>query len=340
MVRLTFLLKHSLCCLVVPLAAQVPSFVDGPTFGGTKLFSGGLIPVGNAVHQVPPRGFFALGIAGGDQGADRFLASLNDVSGGDPNKINKAILDMEESHWGLRSRAFGLALHDNGTTISLTREEMTSLWATNVPDSEIIGFDVRRAVLDRFSLTYSSQGKYYYGSTLRVERWSLGSAFRELEWANLSQAKGLLDYNETQNRSVTYALDAFMGVEIANSLRLAVQANRLTSRDLGDVREAPQFRVGAQIDLGTMVQLTLESDINETMRMPFPVHQKTSAISLNVKANTLIAFAIGAERKTMDGRQTTRMGLNAWITGKNHHFGAGFQFGQDAAPRGGTWKIQ
>jgi hypothetical protein len=339
MVRPSSLLKHTLFCLAIPLAAQVPSFVDGPTFGGTKLFSGGLIPVGNAVHRIPSSGFFAVGIAGGDQGADKFMASLDDVFGGDPNKINKAISALEESPWGLRSRAYGLALRDKGTTISFTREEMTSLWV-NVLDIANIGFDVRRSVLDRFSITYSSQGKYYYGSTLRVERWSLGNVYQKLEGAQLSQAKGLLDYNEIQNRSVTYALDAFTGVEIADSMRLAIQANRLTSRDLGDVEEAPQFRVGAQIDLGTMVQLTLESDINEAMRMPFPVKQKSSAISLSVKANVLLSFAIGAERKTMDGQQVTRMGLNVWITGRKHHFGAGFQYGQDAAPWGATWKIQ
>ena len=325
--------------MAFPLAAQVPSFVDGPAFGGTKIFSGGLIPVGNALHRTPSRGFFALGIASGDQGADRFLVNLLDLSGDDQNKIKDAISDMEESRWGLRSRAYGLALHDNGATISLTREEMTSLWAS-VPDSESIAFDVRRSVLDRFSITYYSQGNFYYGGTFRLERWSLGGSFQELEGAKLSQAKALLDYNETQNRSVTYAFDAFTGVEIANSVRLALQANRMTSRDLGDVKEAPQFRVGAQIDLGTTVQLTLESDINETMRMPFPVNQKTSVISLSVKANVLIVFTIGAEKKIMDGQQTTRVGLNAWLTGRKHHFGAGFQFGREATPWGGTWKIQ
>jgi hypothetical protein len=213
-----------------------------------------------------------------------------------------------------------------------------------VLDSETVGFDVRRSVVERFSVSYTSQGKFYYGGTLRIERWGLGSNYQELSAfspdANLSQAKGLLDYSETQNRSITYAIDTFTGIEIANSLRLAIQANRLTSRRLGDVEEKPQFRAGAQVDLGTMVQLTLESDINEAMRTPFPVMQKSAAVSLKVRANALIAFAIGAERKTMYGRHTVSAGLNAWITGKKNHFGAGFQFGQEKAPWGATWKIQ
>ncbi|MDR0499569.1 MAG: hypothetical protein LBH03_07575 [Holophagales bacterium] len=321
----------------------MPSFVDGSAFGGTKLFSEGLIPTGNAVYQIPSHKFFALGFARGDQGADKFIANLDNVSSSDSNKISKAILELEESPWGLRSRAYGLVSHNQGTTISFTREEMTSLWA-NVLGSETVGFDVNRSVMDRFSITWSSQGRFYYGSTLRIERWSLGSTYKELgifsQSANLSQAKNLLDYSETQNSSLTYALDAFTGIEIADSVRLAIQANRLKTRDLGDVKEVPQFRGGAQIDLGTTVQLTLESDINEAMRIPFPVKQKTSAVSLKVKANTLITFAIGAEKKTMNGQQTTKMGLNAWITGKKHNFGAGFQYGQDTTPMGFTWKIQ
>jgi hypothetical protein len=188
------------------LVAQVPSFVDGPTFGGSKLFSEGLIPEGSGIHSTPHRGFFALGFSRGEQGADKFMTYLDDISSGDLNKINKAILELVESPWGLRARAYGLALHNHGTTISLTREEMTSLW-TNVLDSETVGFDVRSSMVDRFSITYSSQGNIYYGSTLRIERWSLGHTYQELgvfsrDW-NLRQAKSLLDYGETQNRCLT-----------------------------------------------------------------------------------------------------------------------------------------
>jgi hypothetical protein len=222
---------------------------------------------------------------------------------------------------------------------------MTSLWA-NVSDRETVGFDVRRSVVERATLTSygsSNSGKAVYGGTLRVERWSLGGEYQTLGLfssdANLSTAAALLDYSETLDSSITYAVDAFTILEIADGVRLAVQTNRVASRDLGDVKEKPQFRAGAQIDLGSAVQLTLESDINEAMRMPFPVMQKTAAASLKVKANDTIAFAVGSERKTLDGQHTIRFGLNAWIKlGKQNYFGAGFQIGQDRTPWGATWK--
>jgi len=345
MVRLSDLLRCSVFCSVVPLAAQVSPFVDSSAFGGTKLFLDGIVPAGGAVHPNYAPGFFALGFATGDQGSAKFMSYLDDVSSGDPGRINNAIAELADSPWGLRSRAYGLAWRDRGAVVSLTREEMTSLW-TSVLGSETgtLGFDVRRSVVERFSLTYTSQDRFFYGGTLRIERWGLGNAYQELSAfsldANLSRAKDLLDYSETQNRSITYAVDAFTGVEIANSLRLALQTNRLASRHLGDIEEKPQFRAGVQIDLGMMAQLTLESDINEAMRVPFPVMQKTALASLKIRANALITFAIGVERKTMDGQQTTNAGLNAWITGRKHRLGAGFQFGQDRSPWGATWKIQ
>ena len=327
----------------------MPPFVDGPVFGGTKLFSEGLVPTGSSVRPLDFRNIltglgFTLGFASGDQGAGKFMSYLNDISSNSPGRINSAMLELVDAPWGLRSRAYGMAFYDRSSAMFLTREEMTSLWA-NALDGEAIGFDARRAVVERFTLaTHTSEGKYYFGGAVRIERWGLGNAYHELGAfspdAGLSQAKSLLDYDETQNHSITYAIDAFAGVEIANSLRLAVHANRLTSRRLGDVEEKPQFRAGVQIDLGTMVKLTAEADINEAMRIPFPVMQKTAAASLKVKANALITFAVGAERKTMDGLQTTSVGLNAWITGKNHRLGAGFQFGQDSTPWGATWKVQ
>jgi hypothetical protein len=293
--------------------------------------------------------FWAFGYAKGDQGAGKFMSSLHDLSSGSAEKIGSAILELRDSPWGLRSRAYGLAIYDRETTFSLTREEMTSLWA-NVPDSalgaETIGFDVRRAVVDRATLTSygsSNSGKAIYGGTLRVERWSLGGEYQALGLssvdADLSSAAGLLDYRETADSSITYAMDAFAILEIADGVRLALQTNRVASRNLGDIKENPQFRGGAQIDLGSAVQLTIESDINEAMRMPFPVMQKTAAASLKIKANETIAFAVGAERRTMDGQHTIRFGLNAWIKlGKQNYLGAGFQIGQDQAPWGATWK--
>jgi hypothetical protein len=121
---------------------------------------------------------------------------------------------------------------------------------------------------------------------------------------------------------------------------MVFQTDRLASRKLGDLTEKPQYQIGIQIDLGTIAQITLESVVIRAMRWPFPVMQKTATASLKVKANDSITFSLGAVRKTLDARNTTRMGLNVWFTGKSHNLGVGFQFGQDQTPWGSTWKIQ
>ena len=340
-------LKPSLFCLAAlltpPLAAQVPPFVDGPVFGGTKLFSEIMLPAGHASRLNSDKGFLAFGYAEGEQGADNFMSYLDDFSSNAPDKISAAISKLADFPWGLRSRAYGLAFSGSPYTVTLSREEMTSLWA-KAQNAESVGFDTRRSVVDRLAITYISTGSKYWGSTFRVERRSFGGVYNELSAfspeANLSRAKGLLDFDETQSRNITYAIDGFAGVEVADGLRLAIHVDRLASRRLWDVHERPQYRAGAQLDLGVMLQLTVESDLNQAMRMPFPVDQKTMAASLKIKANALITFAIGAERKTMDGLRTTKTGLNVWLKGKNFSLGAGFQFGQDKTPWGATWNIQ
>jgi len=347
MIKLTSLFKYYLFFLAVPLVAQVSPFVESPAFGGTSLFADGMIPIGDTPQARSGKDMLAFGYATGEQGADSFMSLLDDFSSGNLDKLNAAILGFADSPWGLRSRAYGLLmLAKNGSSLT-PRQEMTSLWAKS-QDNQSVGFDTRRSVVDRLAFTYITQGKRYLGSTLRIERWSFGNAYRELGAftpdAALSQARDLLDYDRIQKRNnITYALDAFVGIELPEGIRLAIHADRLTTKRLGrfgDVEEKPQYRAGAQIDIGALFELTVESDINKAMRMPFPVEQKTMAASLKVKANTLITFAIGIERKTMDSQHTTRTGLNVWITGKKHRVGVGLQLGQNRAPWGATWKIQ
>jgi hypothetical protein len=336
--------------LALPLVGQVSPFVDSPTFGGTKLFSDGLSSAGSAPKTDSSESFFAFVFALGDQGAGKFMSHLDNLSAGAPDKIDAAVMGLRDASWGLRSRAYGLTWRDSGvrgyvTTIALTREEMTSLWA-DVVDRDLVDFDVRRSVLERFALSYSSNGdsSVYYGCTLRIERWKTGGEYVELGLnspnAGFETAKGLLDFNSTSDKNLTYAIDVFMGWEIASGLRLGAQSNRLMTRHLWDVEEKPQYRAGAQIDLGSSVQLTLETDINKAMRMPFPLDQKTAAASLKINANKAITFAVGVEQKTMNDQKTTVAGLNVWLNGKNNRLGVGFQFGQDTMPWGATWKMQ
>ena len=350
-IRLTSVL---LCFFVAPLAAQLPPSMDGPAFGGSKLFSG-LLAQSDRPFQASPRGYFSLGFTNGDQGAGKFLSSLDSLASINPdafkesiNAFMDAIGELKESKWGMRSRAYGVALHDQNSSLELTREEMTSLWAEAADtDSQVFLFDVRRAVVDRLAASYFSSTKnsvLFYGGTFRVERWRFGSAFREMgamlpDDSYIGRAKRLLDYKDAPEKCVSYGLDAITGVEIAGGIRLALQTDRLVAKRLWDVEEKPQLRAGVQIDIGSLAKLAIESDINEAMRMPYPIMQKTALASLKVKANALLTFALGAEKKTMDGQSTVRFGLNAWMTGKTSHFGVGFQVGQDIvqAPWGAAW---
>lgn len=365
MIRLLCFLFCNFFSLVVPLMAQVPPFAESTVFGGSKLFIEEFIPSMSAKIS-PSRKYFAIGFAQGDQGAGKFISGLDDFASGDFQKVNNAVIKLGDAPWGLRSSSYGLSIHERGTTISITRQEMTSLWAYAWFDNETVNFDVRRSVTDKVSISSvgsSKSGAFFYGGTLRIERWNYGNEFKLLrsypdsnsfaynnldsladaygepwEIANINQAKSLLDYDDTPNKNITYALDLFAGLEIAGSLRLAIHSDRLTTRYLGDIEEKPQFRGGAQIDLGSFAQLSLEADLNEAMRVPFPHLRKSESVSLKIKANALITFTIGAERVTLNGHETTRAGLNAWITGKKHRMGMGFQFGQDTTPWGATWR--
>jgi hypothetical protein len=311
-------------------------------------------------QTAPARGYFSAGFATGDQGAGKFLSSLDSIAGinldnfdasEDPiayknaiDTIMNAINELSESKWGMRSRAYGMALHDPNSSLVLTREEITSLWAEAM-NSRVFEFDVRRAVVDRFAASYFDATKnsaFFYGGTFRIERWSFGRTFREMglpDDSYIGRAKQLLDFKDASEKSISYGMDAIMGVEIASGIKIALQTDRLAAKRLWDVEEKPQLRAGVQVDIGSLAKLAIESDINEAMRMPYPIMQKTALASLKVNANATLTFALGTERKAMDGQSTVRFGLNAWITGKSSHFGVGFQVGQDIvrAPWGAAW---
>jgi len=326
--------------------AQAPPFVDGPPFGGASMFVVGISYLGRG-GGTDEESFFAMGHSQGDFGADGFFPRLEDLRGGDAERAAAAARGLRDGPWGARSRGFGLLMCEKGGSAALAREETTSLWAIGAAgaDGGIEGFEVRRAVGDRLTLGYTGRGRaMLFGSAVRVERWALGAVRCGPQGIPAAGGPGAgfedpLGYGGTQGRSVSCALDAFLGVEPAGGLRMGVQANRLNARRLGDVEERPQYRAGVQIDLGRAARLTLEKDINEAARLPFPAPQRSEAISLRVKANAAVTFSVGAERRAIGGASAARYGAAAWLTGKRHHIGAGFQFGGDGRPWGAAWKM-
>jgi hypothetical protein len=334
--------------LALPLPAQAPPFVDAPAFGGASMFVRGVSYAGGGGAA---DSYYAMGYAQGDFGADRFFSRLDDLRGGDAEKAAAAARGLMDGPWAVRSRSFGALVCERGASLALTREEATSLWALREtgawPDGGaggvggMEGFELRRAVGERLVMGYAGRaGAMLYGSTVRVERWALGAA-RCGPWGLPGQGLDgrLLDYSETQRRNFSYALDAFVGVELSGDLRLGVQTNRLTARRLGDVEEGPQYRAGAQIDMGRVARLTLEKDVNEAARLPFPAPQRSEAVSLLVRANGSVTFSVGAERRRLGGASSARYGAVVWLTGKKHHLGAGFQLGGEGTPWGAAWRV-
>jgi hypothetical protein len=295
--------------------------------------------------------YYALGHARGDSGADRFFSRLDDLRGGDAEKAGAAARGLMDGPWGARSRSFGALVCEKGASLTLTREETTSLWAVQELGAwpagggadgigGIEGFEVRRAVGERLAIGYTGRGgAMLYGSTLRLERWALGAA-RCGPWVLPDRGPdSLLDYSETQRRNYAYAMDAFVGIDLSAGLRFGVQTSRLTARRLGDIEEGPQYRAGVQIDVGQAAQLTVEKDINEAARLPFPAPQRSEAVSLRVRANGAVTLSVGAERKNVGGASSARYGAVVWLTGKKHHLGAGFQLGGEGLPWGAAWKV-
>lgn len=319
-------------------------FLEGISYCGRQTRSGGA------------DSFFALGYSQGDFGADGFFSHMEDLKSSDTEKMESGGRGIKDNPWGMRSRGFGMLVCENGASVALTREETTSLWAIGSAKAAggasgvdaidaIDGFDVRRVVGERLTLGYTGRSNaMLYGSTIRVERWALGATrcgpqgFSSIGGADVN-FEDPLDYNETQRRNFSYALDTFLGVEPASGLRLGVQANRLAARRLGDIEERPQYRAGLQIDVGQSARLTLEKDINESARLPFPEPQRSEAMSLKIRANGAATFSVGAERKTIGEASAIRYGAALWLTGKKHHIGAAFRFGDGGSPWGVTWKM-
>jgi len=334
----------------VALAAQAPVYIESPAFGGTSMFLEGVSHMGRDSKRQGTDSFFAMSFSQGDFGADKFFSRLEALKGGDPESADAAARAIKENPWGMRSHSFGLLVCEKGASIAFSREETTSLWAVDgipgVPGIEGLGgFEVRRAVGDGLTFGYTDRSDaFLYGSAIRVERWALGAArcgprgFSMIGGAD-PNPEDPLDYMETQGRSFSYAMDAFLGLELASGLRLGVQANRLNARRLGDVEEKTQYRAGLQIDMGQVAQLSIEKDLNEAARLPFPAQARTEAASLRIKANSAVTFSVGAERRIIGEASSVRCGAVVWLTGKQHHLGAGFQFGGERSPWGATWKM-
>ncbi len=333
------------------LSAQAPVFADGSALGGSRVFSEGLNPLGNPARFVKPAAGTYLGWAEGDQGAKETKTALRGLW--DPAATASGLATLAEKSWAQRTRAFGVAYVDKGKYGSYTREESTGLMAAPDLNPAHLGpglnlnstsVDVRRMVVDRMSVGAGAfdQGTGY-GISLRMERWKTGQTLATL-LPSLGptplDGRDLLAFQDTVGSAHTVmTVDLGITQELLQGLRFGASVDRLLPRRFGDVYEGALFRAGFELDLGATVQLSVDSDINRTMRMPFPVRQRTTTASLRITPGPSTTLILGAERRSMAGESLIRGGATLFVNGRTWHIGAGFQASQDRPMKGAALSV-
>lgn len=303
--------------------AQTPIFGDGAAVGGSRVFSEGLNPLGNSARFDRPASGVHLGWTQGDEGDKKTFDALKSI--GDITQLSGNLAALTDQGWAQRTRAFGVAYVDRGVHSSLVHEETTGL-LTQV-NGPATAFDLRRAVVDRVAFGAGSfeQGSGY-GMMIRVERWRTGQAIQPLP---LGQTPDFLAYADTQHTAVSLNVDFGYTRELMTGLRFGATVDRLVPRHFRDVYEQPQLRLGFQMDLGTFAQVSLDSDVNKAMRMPFPVRQRITTASLRLMPNAAFSVTLGAERRSVNGQAQIKGGANLMFQASTWRIGAGLQLSQD-----------
>ena len=328
----------------LPVAAQTPLFMDGTTFGGSKVFSEGTSPLGNPARfdQPQPQPALYATFVEGDQRSKDSKAVFDELGiGGSAVTVTPdGLRRLSDSPWALRSRSFGLAYLDKTGNASFTHEDQHSFLAfTDGSPSGSTRADVRRSAVDRLALGVGSmeQGTAM-GFSMRLERWKLGTQSQFLNPTGsqlaLSGGPNPFDFSDMPNHTTTVAIDAGFLYEFAPGVRFGGTVDRLNQKHLWDVYERPQVRLGLQADIGSLASLCVEMDVNDAQRMPFPVNQRTQAVSLKVAANRSLTFVVGAERKRIGDVAVVSTGASVQFRTPSLLVGAGFQFGQDRPMKG------
>ena len=307
-----------------PLWAQTPLFTDGTAFGGSKVFSEGMNPLGNAArYGEAPDGYYFTYVDGDQRAKDNKSALANVAT--NPSAL-------ADAPWAERTRAYGFASAKGGANFALTREETNSM--VYHPDAAVSSsyLDGRRTIVNRLSVggggAVEKGSSTALGINLRVERWQMGQTVEP--YASFGSAESdLMDASGTSAKSWNLGLDAGLVLELTQGVRLGVSADQINPKHLWDVYLQPQFRAALQLDLGTSAKLTLEGDINSVERMPFPVKQQATAASLRFAISSSATLLLGAERRKVDDASITQGGATLQIKTSSLLLAFGFQAGQD-----------
>jgi hypothetical protein len=344
---LRFAIASAVCA---PLLGQTPLFTDGTAFGGSKVFSEGMNPLGNPARyaQAPSGWYFSF--VDGDQEAKDCESNLSSAASQDPVAASNALGNLANGPWAQRTRAYGLQNIKKGASLALTREECNGLVAypdlspSHLGSQSALGLNTstlqgRRAVVNRLSL--GGGGPLQQGSTtalglsLRVERWSDNELAEVYNAAGPgapafgSAAADLLGGHATSARGWNFGLDAGAVLELTQGVRLGLTAYQLNEKHLWGVDLQPQFRAGLQLDLGSSASVALEGDLNSAQRMPFAVKQQSNSASLRYAISGSAIVILGVEQRKLGADSVTRGGATLQIRTESLLLALGFQLGQD-----------
>ena len=334
--------------LAMPMGAQ--SMVDDTPFGGSRVFSEGLNPLGNSARfDRIPRGWY-LAFEEGDQktrDAQKTADALaQGIRGNDASGISSALLQLDRAPWAIRRRGFGLSYGDeHGLHFSIGRETLHGTQATVDTYPKRLGSSValtsNQSFVDAWSVEKNrlvlgvgnGDASNALGVALRLEQVRMGQQRAALNPSfgliPLRNLEDLLDDGRTDRNTWALTLDSGFTKELIPHLRVGLMVDRLIPRHFWDIHEQTQARLGFQLDLGNAVQVTLEGDLNQAARLPLPEKQRMLAVSLHVTARPVISFGVGGERRTIGGFSTTRVGFTLRFRTAPLDVGLGFQFGQD-----------
>lgn len=348
----------------LPLAAQTPLFNDGTVFGGSKVFSEGLNPLGNPSRYDRPASGWYLTYQDGDQRAKDNASLLQDTTSSDAAVTSQALKGLQDAPWALRTRAFGITGIKDAMNYGYTHEEFRSLFmhgdlapldlgSMTALSNNASFVDGRRAKVDRI---HFGGGALAAGTSagfgVRLESWRLGTFtpyFNQPRGTYTYSPLGLfpfasvddevMGYNHTDWKASNWALDLGFTAELAQGVRLGATVDQLNAKRLWDVDMKPQIRAALQLDLGDRTTLTLEGDLNKAARMPFPERQSTYAASLRYQLSQAVSVLLGGENRKIGDANVTRGGATLQLRAATFLVSFGFQAGQDRPMKGLTLMV-
>ncbi|MBS1767320.1 MAG: hypothetical protein JST05_07975 [Acidobacteria bacterium] len=312
-------MKRAALLLLFALPASAQSFADGTAFGGSRVFSSGENPMGNAARfDQLPEGVY-LGADWGDLTPHGFAQASSGLvaAEGDPTLLPSALSGLSRHPWAQREQRYGLAwAWTGGLRVGYTHEDSRGVFATTEPASDNATLDARQAVVDRLYAGAGSQaGRSALGFTVRVDRVRFGQDAAALQplpgQASLGDPSAPLNGLPLDHSVTSATVDLGYLFEFSQAVRGGITLDRLAGRRYGDIKEEPQARAGLQVDVTPSMRLALESDLNAAERLPFARKARVSAASLRLDLSGTAFLTIGAERRSFqDASAATTFGAS------------------------------